>query len=129
MSQHPNVILLLELTPDDLVNKTLRALKAQYVSTWTDAEGTIHESVGEDIAIGSAKYHIQTAESDYLEDYQIATEEGRIVVFDMVTYGYGEKILWADLIEQQADLEVWAKMVCERYNCSEYEISITANYW
>jgi FKBP-type peptidyl-prolyl cis-trans isomerase (trigger factor) len=67
-------------------------------------------------------------EEEYEKDWQISAQEGSIVVFDLVTYGYGEKIEWGKLEEQKVELENWAKIVCEKYHCN-YEIFIGANYW
>lgn len=53
---------------------------------------------------------------------------GDIIVYDMVTYGYGELIEWDKLVKQKEELEAWAKIMCEKFNCS-YKIFVTANYW
>lgn len=118
MSTHPNVILLLELTPDDLPRRTMRAI----IPSWEGNED------GFELKVGDAKYSVFVADSDYYESMQISTKEGRLLFYDMVTYGYGEKIAWSKLEQQKAALEDWAKTVCEQHHCA-YEISVTANYW
>ena len=62
------------------------------------------------------------------QGYQISASEGDIVVFDMVTYGYGDKILFDELVRRKDALEQWAKNVCKEFKCS-YKFFVTANYW
>lgn len=115
MSTHPNAMLILRLTPDDLARKTYRAILAKQ-------DGT------DRIVIGGVGYYCEVMESDYLEDVQISAPEGDIVVWHYVTYGYGETISWDDLVEQKAALEQWAKDICSRHKC-QYSIVAGANYW
>ncbi len=116
MSIHPNVVLLLILTPDDLARKTYRNILEEYKSN--DSE----------IKIKDIEYNIGVMEGDYLEDFQISANEGDIVIFDLVTYGYGEKISWDKIETQKKDLEKWACDICKKYHCKQ-RIFITANYW
>ncbi len=117
MSTHPNAMLLLVLKPDDLARKTMRAIRQE-------------AGVGDedDIKIGKADYHLDVMEETYDEDKQIAADEGDIVMWDLVTYGYGEKIEWDKLAAQKAALDEWVKGVCERHKCAA-TIYISANYW
>jgi len=118
MSVHPNAILLLALTPDDLARKTHKSILTEYGKPEDD----------DDIRIGETDFHTAVMEEDYLEDFQISAKKGDIVVFDMVTYGYGEVMEWEKLEALKSSLEAWAKEVCEKYNC-KHKIFITANYW
>lgn len=112
MSTHPNVILMAVLKSDDLPMKTLRAIRA-----------------GDDeIRLGDRCIHSFVAESDWEADYQISSEEGDLIFFDFVTYGYGEKIEWSKLEEIKSEFEKWVVNVCDKYHCS-YQIFISANYW
>ena len=118
MSTHPNVILLLTLTPEGLTRKTRKDIMAE-----------CHVEKEDDyIKIGNQDYHHEVMEEDYNEDYQISAKEGDIIIFDLVTYGYGESISWDDLSAQKQELEEWAKGICERHHCS-FKINVTANYW
>lgn len=117
MSQHPNAILMVALKPDGLSRKTMREI---FLEAQVD--------VDHDIKIGSTKYCCIVMESDYEEGNQIAGEEGDLIFFDMVTYGYGKVITWEKLERQKQDLEQWATGICERHHCN-YTISVTANYW
>ena len=119
MSTHPNVILLCRLKPDDLSRKTLRSIRV---------EMGVGEDDDADFKIGEGSYHVQIMESDYDEDWQIGGDEGDILVFDLVTYGYGESITWDKLTAQKAELDEWAKKICEKFSCS-YTVVVTANYW
>ena len=121
MSSHPNVILMVLLTPDDLARKTYRAILEE---NGIDPD----DSMDPDVKIGGQDYNHFVAESDYEDDYQISCREGDLVFFDLVTYGYGEVISWANLEAQKNALEEWAKGICERHKCS-YRIEVTANYW
>lgn len=121
MSTHPNVILLLVLTPDGLSRKTRRDILAEN-------SADIADDLDCDIKIGSFSYLHEVMEDDYCEGYQISADEGDIIIFDFVTYGYGEKIAWDELELQKEELEKWAVGICEQHNCS-HEIFITANYW
>jgi hypothetical protein len=117
MGTHPNTLLVLHLTPDEGSRKTHRAIM--------EGLGIEHD---DEIEIGDDTYHVEVAESDYIEDRQIACKEGDIVLWDPVTYGYGEVIGWDALVEHKNRLEEWAKGICERHKCS-YRIEVTANYW
>lgn len=120
MSTHPNVILLLTLTPDGLARKTMRDILTE--------AGVKEDDLDNDVTIGSAKYHHEIMEGDYNDNWQIAAKEGDLIFFDMVTYGYGEQIMWDRLELQKRELETWAKDTCSRHHC-QYVISVTANYW
>ena len=118
MSTHPNVILLLSLTPDSLARKTYRDITKEAGCTESDGQ----------IQIGTEKYHIKVMESAYDDSWQIGASEGDIIVFDLVTYGYGEQVAWDKLVAQKQELEIWASGICERHHCT-FKISVTANYW
>ncbi len=105
------------LTPDGLSRKTMAAILAE---TNTEAD--------DDIKINGKDYHHKIMEDDYEEGWQIASKKGDLLFFDLVTYGYGEAIKWADLEAQKLALEAWVKGVCERHHCA-YEIRVSANYW
>lgn len=117
MSTHPNAILLLALKPDDGSRKTYRAILAE---AGIDA--------GDSLTLGEQTYHHSVMENDYDDGYQIAADEGDIIIFDMVTYGYGETIEWDKLVVQKEALQAWATGVCERHRCKA-KFFITANYW
>lgn len=118
MSTHPNALLLLKLTPDDLARKTYRAIcEAENAS---DMDPTIK--------IGGARFRIKVMESDYDEGYQIAAKEGQIVLFNFLTYGYGEEAAWDEVKARVEALDAWAKEACDKYKCS-YAIKLSANYW
>jgi hypothetical protein len=118
MSEHPNVILMAKLTPDNTSRKTMRDILAAHGITDSD----------DDIKIADSGYHHVVMESDYEDGYQIGAKEGDLVFFDLVTYGYGETIVWEKLQSQKDQLEAWAKDIGARFKCS-YEIHVTANYW
>ena len=120
MGIHPNAILLLVLTPDDLARKTYKGILHKY-SPDEDEEDSVVEVDGEE-------YNVRVMEGSYLESYQISASEGDIVVFGMVTYGYGDKILFDELVRRKDGLEKWAKDVCQEFKCS-YKFFVTANYW
>jgi hypothetical protein len=117
MSTHPNAMLLLVLKPDDGSRKTHRAICAELGIELDDS-----------INIGEESYHQAVMESEYDDGFQISADEGDIIVFDMVTYGYGERIEWDKLVTQKAALEEWAKGICERHKCTP-SFYVSANYW
>lgn len=118
MSSHPNAILMVALTPDDLPSKTKRELCAR----------SDYDASDEQIKIGDDEYYVFLMDGDWHEGFEVSAKEGDIVLIDFVTYGRGEKISWAKLVEQKEALEAWAKVKCELHKCA-YEIFITANYW
>lgn len=120
MSTQPNAILLLCLKPNDLARKTLRAILAE--------KGNEADSEDARVKIGAEKHSIMVMENGYDEGFQITADEGDIIVFSYVTYGFGERIAWDNLVEKKAAFEAWAKGICERHKCS-YSIFVTANYW
>lgn len=115
MSTHPNAMLMLILKPDDLARRTYRS---------------ILEEAGreDDLMIGGERYNILVMESEYDEGHQVSSDEGDIVIFDMVTYGYGERIAWDKLAAQKAALDEWAAGVCQRHKCTA-AVYVSANYW
>lgn len=117
MSTHPNAILALALKPDNTARKTFRAIME---------EAGLKED--DQIKIDGADYHVTVMEESYDDGYQIAADEGDIVLFDMVTYGYGETIEWSKLEKQKNALAAWADGVCQRHQCTA-KIFVTANYW
>lgn len=119
MSSHPNAILLAVLIPDDLSNKTHRAIIA-------DA-GLEHDD--DRIVIGDIDYNHKVMESDYNEMYQITAPMGSIIIFSLVTYGYGEVIEWDTLQKHKEALAEWCKVTCEKHKCGSFKIYVTANYW
>lgn len=120
MSTHPNAILVLALTPDDLARKTYRAICAD------NDVNPYEESPSIDVA--GNNYTIVVMEEPYLEGLQISGLVGDIILYDMVTYGYGKTITWQDLQAAKDALEAWAKKTCEKHKCG-YRFYVTANYW
>lgn len=119
MGTHPNVILAVALKPNSTSRKTMREILALHPEA-TD--------ISNKIKIGSEEYHTLVMEDDYDEGWQIAADEGDLIFFDLVTYGYGETIEWLDLKYRKEELESWAIEMCNKFNCT-YKIFITANYW
>ena len=121
MSAHPNAMLICVLTPDDLARKTYRAI--------LDEAGVDGES---DLKIGAdhfgGGFHHRVMESDWDEGMQITAPEGSIVFFTFLTYGYCERMPWAEVVAHADALQKWAAGICERHHCKA-EISIGANYW
>jgi len=126
MSTHPNAVLLLTLTPDDLSRKTWKNILEES-KVWKYQEEGVIDFEGQ-IKIGDNEYIHEVMESNYNEGMQISASEGDIIVFDMVTYGYGEVVEWDKLVKQKEELEEWAKIMCKKFNCN-YKIFVTANYW
>jgi hypothetical protein len=120
MSTHPNVILACALKPDSTTRKTHREIMAE--------KPLDDKAMTDDITIGSKEYHVTVMEQDYDEASQISADEGDIVFWHLVTYGYGETIEWNTLKVLEAELEEWAKVICAKHHCS-YRIFVTANYW
>ena len=118
MGTHPNAILQLTLKPDGLTRKTARAIRDDVGAPGDDDQ----------IKIAGAEYHVIVFEGDYDEGMQIAADVGDIALVDMITYGYGESIPWEKLEAQKNELEAWAKVICEKHQCT-FKISVTANYW
>ncbi len=134
MSQHPNVILALEMATDDLPMKTLRAIVSEYRKSFIAKGGDrIGETVYDDdyiqIKPDGEDYNFLVAESDYEEGWQLQTTEGNLYFFRMVTYGYGEVVGWAELDAEKQELDAWASTVAEKYHLSNHSIFVTANYW
>jgi len=123
MSTHPNALLILTLTPHGLARKTMRDI---LVECGLNVDDSYERE--RDVKIDGVDYHHKIMESTYDEGWQISSKEGDLLFFDLITYGYGEKIPWNKLNEQKDSLETWARGICERHHC-DYEISISANYW
>lgn len=120
MSTHPNAILMVVFTPQDLARKTFKNIVL--------ASGGDPEDEDVRVKIGGSDYTVQVMEDAYDESCQISANEGDIVVSNFVTYGYGEKIEWNELSVIHAALSGWAKAQCEKFHCS-HKIYVSANYW
>lgn len=143
MSTHPNVILKLTIKPAGTTRKLARDILAQNRieipddqlpimidnsgKTVTRMDGTpIHQIRDEDgVAIGSRVYRVLVMEGDYDDGYQIAAEEGDLVIFDFMTYGYGESIEFSGLVTAESELRAWSTARGLEFQTS----SVTANYW
>ena len=120
MGTHPNAILMAVLKVNGTTRKTVRALQEAY------GKPSPHD---DDLVIGGTDYHVKAMEYDYDEGWQISAAEGDIVVFDLVTYGYGEYIPWDKLAAQQKALEQWCQEVSTAHNLESFDIRVSANYW
>jgi hypothetical protein len=132
MSSHPNVLLIAVLKPANTSRKTMRDILAE-----AGCEGDIDDIdpvTGKKIAFhpndGAAEIGLRhfVCEGSYDDGWQISADEGDLVFFDMITYGYGEFISWDVLAEQKEMLAKWCSGVCERHNCT-FEIRVSANHW
>ena len=142
MSSHPNVILKLTIKPDGTTRKLLCELLAknreeipdEKLPLWKNTKGEyIENRDGEkarivrddgELCIGEFIYHALVMESDYDDSWQISGEEGDLVIFDLVTYGYGREISWQELEKRKNDLEAWVEK-----NGLTFSISVSANHW
>lgn len=116
MSIHPNVMLMMHLSPLDLPRKT-------FLEIVDDPDDPM-------VKIGDREYHALLMDGDYHEGYQVSGAGGEIVLMDMVTYGYGERIAWDDLRAAHNALAAWHEANAERYRLSDVtRISVGANYW
>lgn len=118
MSTHPNVLLIAVMTPDDLSRKTYRNILRD--NGLEDEDGVLR--LGNELVLSAVM------ETEYHDDYQVMAKEGDLIFFTIPTYGYGDSISWPDLVNQQKQLDEWAKTMSERHHCS-YEIRVSANYW
>jgi hypothetical protein len=123
MSAHPNVILMAVLTPDNTSRKTMREILAAAHPAMEP--GSVNY---DQVRIGDRDFDTLVMESEYDEGWQIGGEEGQIIVFDLLTYGYGEEIAWDELVRIKDELEAWAIDACAKHACS-YRITVSANYW
>jgi hypothetical protein len=119
MGTHPNVILMVALTPDDLTRKTYRTICA--AEQIDEEDGSFY--------LGEDSYQLRVMESGYDADSQISAKEGDIVAHSLVTYGYGEAIEWADLQAKMTDLQEWTRRICQTVQIHEVHYRIGANYW
>jgi hypothetical protein len=120
MSMHPNTLLLAVLKPLDDNVDSFEIMK-KYFSSGED------ENYGY-VTIKQKDYTCKQLIDGYDEDYQIEVDEGDIVLFTMVTYGYADKTPWNAVKKQELYLSDWLFSVRKEINCS-YEIYLTANMW
>ena len=118
MSTHPNVLLILDLQPEDLPMKTWRAIMEDYGLGPED-----------DFKIGGERFYHKCLEGDFDEGWQISGKSGDIVVLSLVTYGYGEYISFDRLTTLKQALQEWGEAVAEKYKCKVLPIRVSANYW
>jgi hypothetical protein len=122
MSTHPNTILCAAFTTDDLPNKTYRAILSEVPNPHD------YDLPDLNIPIGDNEYHTLLY-NQYDTELQITAKQGQIIVYDFVTYGYGETIEFYELLKRKEELEMWANDICIRHRCSKVEFFVTANYW
>lgn len=144
MSTHPNVILKCTIKVPGTTRSMLRFLLAQNreeipdeaLPFWLNSRGEIIKKLDgsssrisrddDQIAIGNDVYHTLVMETGYDESMQIAGKEGDLILYDLVTYGYGKEVAWSDLQSRVDSLEKWAAQPQRNLDC---RISISANYW
>jgi hypothetical protein len=127
MGMHPNAILLLRLKPNS-PEESEKIYKSILYSENINPDDT-DEDEYYGINIGDRDYTIKVmVESDYDEVMQISADEGDIVLYDTVTFDYGEVIAWEDLEIAKISLEQWADTYCVRFGLTA-SIFVTANYW
>lgn len=80
------------------------------------------------LKIGADDFRMLVMESDYDEGDQIGAPEGSIIVFRLVTYGYGESLSWQELDTMRAPLDAWATEAGTKHGF-KHEIRIGANHW
>lgn len=119
MSIHPNALLMLHLSPNDLPRKTFLEIVRDAGSDPDDAQ----------VKIDGHDYSVKLMDGDYDEGWQVSGAEGEIVLMSMVTYGYGERISWDDLRTRANALATWAEENMDRYKLASAKVSIGANYW
>lgn len=119
MSTHPNAILLVEFSPDDLPRKTFKAIAAEIGDPDDDEPNA---------EIEGGYYHSLLMESNFDESLQIGGHAGNIIFWGCATYGYGDTLEWSELEAKKIALEAWASGIATRHHCG-YTIRITANYW
>ena len=119
MSTHPNTILMLVLTPDDLPRKTAREILGSDYS----------RDEGNELQIGGRDYHCLLMENEnYDEGFQIAAKQGELVFFIYVTYGYGDTVAFDEVSTHRDRLAAWAIENAVKHHC-RWRIELTANYW
>lgn len=131
MGTHPNALLVAELSPNDLPRKTYKELKVECGEDPDDDDLEVLIPTGiesENRWEREDRYHTFLAEDDYNQSNQITATVGSIILWDPVTYGYGERIEWDKLEAQKQRLDEWCKNISEKLNCT-YRIYVTANYW
>lgn len=119
MSSHPNVILMCVLQPAGPPDKAFADIAAEQDAPIEYGTTAILKGLG--------GFIMQLMVSDYDDSYQITAPKGSIVVHDYVTYGHGDAIEWEELNAKKEKLAAWARLVCDRHNCT-HAIQITANY-
>ena len=133
MSTHPNSIIMVVFTPDDLSRKTYRHIVANYKysdSEINDGDVRISGLVEDDQKhYDNARFNSFIVEdADEVNSVQIEAPEGSIVFYKYLTYGFCEKIEWDDVRHTHEVLEAWATEVDKEFKCS-HKIYISANYW
>jgi len=118
MSTHPNVILMAVLTPKGLARQTMANILG----------GPYKRDDHHDAIKLPEGYTPIVMESDYDDGMQIGANEGDLVFYDLVTYGYGKVIAWADLEARKTRLEEWANEMAKVHDCT-YRIDVSANFW
>lgn len=73
-------------------------------------------------------WSLHVMEDDYYESSQISADEGQIVVYDLITYGYGERISWEETEAKRRQLIGLLDPMVDPLKFT-YEIFISANFW
>ena len=139
MSTHPNAMLILRLEPDDVPRKTLREMLDEHRKGFDrDSDGLIrvneHGSnyprlLDDNVfCIGNIVYRSKLMDG-YDESDQIDGEEGQIVLFDLMTYGYGESIAFDEVKRRAEALNAWAVENCPKHKISKWSVEVSANFW
>ena len=127
MSRHPNAVLLLTLTPNEISNMSYDEAIIHSKNVYNDILEFTNTGEEDQVKINDKGYTILVMDDDYHEPYHISATLGDTVVFGYLSYGYGDVMKWCNVENMKNELETWGKSICEKFNCT-YEINITANY-
>lgn len=129
MGAHPNVLLIAVIKPDETSRKTMRAILGEAGDAENDGVICLPGGTASDSKkTGEVNLYHLVMEGSYDDGWQIEAKEGDLIFFEMVTYGYGEFLTWADLERRKTILDEWCRGICERHKCA-YEIRVSANHW
>lgn len=130
MSNHPNVLLILRLTPEapsqgDNAASDLLAEIAKDISAKVDEdEGHLNVKIGDSDYIGIPF----NKDTSYDDDSQISTSAGDIVFYTYATYDYGDTVTLDDLQAMRDEAAKWAEDICVKHHLTAV-FAVGANYF
>lgn len=134
MGNHPNSILMAIIKGPDETSVNWDEKDDNYDVEYHNFNNfcstfNINPEEGEILIDGNIYYVMPSSEGDSSGYHIYGDNDGDILIWDYISYGYGDYIDWDRLHLQKVALQNWCDEIKFKLPGFEYKIVVTANYW